>query len=259
MRFSVSTICLLASAALCGSSLSFTYLDLVDPSIRFEPVFFQNEAHRKDFSYSIITQDEELPQVIPGYEGRRCIVEVELAQALHRVQEKLVAQNLCLKVYDAYRPQQAVDYFTKWTEWEDTPLAKKHHYPQVQKKDLDALSYLSRTSSHAKGTAVDVTLCPLTPSLEREISEDFLGIWDAESLDMGVGYLCFDQRSWHSFNLLSDEQKQARQLLCQVMQEEGFTMLETEFWHYYYQPERNPDTPYFFPIRDDYAFTPAAP
>ncbi len=228
--------------------LQFVYLDSVDPTIRFEPIFYQNRIDRNGLRYSLFSK-AGVP--IPGYEGSRCIIEWEMAKALKRIQMRLSERGLCLKVYDAYRPNQAMEFFTKWTQLPDTFPAKAFHYPNVHKKDLHELSYLSRTSSHPRGTAVDVTICPLQDT-GGVMREDFLGIRDPESLDMGVGYLCFDERSHHSFSGLSKSQRTAREVLLNSMLEEGFIPLETEFWHYYFMPKRNSSHYFNFPIRDDY-------
>ena len=249
--YSVVGALLFSSFNLLAASLQFTYLDCIDSSIMFEPIMYKNRIEREGSLYSFFVSNETIATRIPGYEGKRCIVEVELARALSRIQRRLVPLGLSLKVYDAYRPQQAVDYFTKWTLEPDTPLAKKFHYPSVQKKDLHELSYLSRTSSHTKGTAVDLTLCKIGENQEN-MPNEFLGIWDPESLDMGTGYLCFDKRAHVGYPDLAKEQLLHRELLQSVMTEEGFVPLDTEIWHFYYKPERNPDHYYDFPIRDDY-------
>lgn len=222
----------------------------LDPSIRFEPIFHKNWFQRGKHKYALIARDETCPSPIPGYAGKQCVVEKELGEALKRVQNNLLPLELCLKVYDCYRPKQAVDHFTKWTELPDTPLAKKYHYPNVEKKDLHDLSFLSRTSSHARGTAVDVTLCPIKPA-PRKMPKNFLGVWDPESLDMGVGYLCFDELSWGASTKITKQQQENRFKLQEVMMSEGFSPLDTEFWHFYYRPERNPHLNFSFPILDD--------
>ncbi len=241
---------------LCGhvgaEEFEWTYLDLVDSSIKFDPVMFRNWVCRGDLSYAIFAEDENVPTALPGYESGRCVAEVQLAEALGRIQTRLRPLGLGIKVYDCYRPQRTVDYFIKWTLMSDTPLVKKYHYPRTEKRNFHDLDYLSRLSSHTKGTAVDVTLVPLELSPEWVVMpEDFLGIWDPESLDMGVGYLCFDPRSSFSYQQLTDIQRNNRDLLRRVMFDEGFVPLEAEFWHFYYLPERNQNLFYDFPITEE--------
>lgn len=233
--------------------MKFTYLDLIDSTISFVPIMATNWFSARDNTfYSLFTLNETKPFSIPGYHGKRCIIEIEMAKKLSLVQKKLLPQGLSLRVYDAYRPQKTVDFFTQWTHLPDTPLAKSWHYPRVDKKDFHTLSYLSQTSSHTLGTAVDVTIISNTPQ-NRERPFDFLGLWDPDSIDVGsVGYLAFDERSWHSFKNLTPEQKANRTLLYNLMLEHDFEYLEEEFWHYYFERSRNREQYFDFDIRDDY-------
>lgn len=231
--------------------MQFTYLDLADKTILFEPVMARNWFSSGMDGYSFFTPDEAKPYTIPGYYGNRCVIEVEMAKALSNIHQELNTKGFGLKVYDAYRPQKAVSFFTEWTTWPDTLLAKKYHYPNAPKKDFHALSYLSQTSSHTLGTAVDVTIVPLKHGSFIRPS-DFLGYFDAESLDMGVGYLCFDEKSWRSYDQLTQNQKNNRQILFDIMDKHGFEPLAEEFWHYYYKRDRNRTTYFDFDIRDDY-------
>ncbi len=233
--------------------LCFTYLDIIDPSISFEPVMAQNFFFREEGKYSLFTSGQESePSPLPGYNGRRCIIEMEMARALSSIQKKLLQIGLGLKIYDAYRPQKTVDYFIKWMEEADTPLAKKYHYPHEEKKLFHERSYLSKTSSHTFGTAVDITIIDLDSQEVPLLSKDFLGLWDPQSLDMGVGYLCFDERSCQSYKNITQEQLQNREFLRSLMFSQGFKDLETEFWHYYYKQERNLHYFFNFDVRDDY-------
>ncbi|MEK7654849.1 MAG: M15 family metallopeptidase [Pseudomonadota bacterium] len=231
--------------------MQFTYLDLVDKTILFEPIMARNWFKHGADECSLFTPDETKPYTIPGYHGMRCIVEVDMAKALSQIHQELKTKGLGLKVYDTYRPQKTVSFFTQWTTWPDTPLAKKYHYPNAPKQDFHALSYLSQTSSHTLGTAVDVTVVPLKP-VACVRSADFLGHFDSDSLDMGVGYLCFDQKSWRAYDHLTKEQKENRKILFDIMDKHGFEPLDEEFWHYYYKRDRNRTTYFDFDIRDDY-------
>lgn len=231
--------------------MQFTYLDLVDKTILFEPIMAKNLFRSGSHEYSFFTSDETRPYTIPGYQGNRCIVEIEMAKALALIHQELKENGFGLKIYDTYRPQKAVSFFTQWTTWPDTPLSKKYHYPNTQKQNFHELSYLSQTSSHTLGTAVDVTIVPLKPVFwTRPV--DFLGHFDPESLDMGVGYLCFDEKSSRIYDQLTKEQKTNRQILFNIMDKYGFEPLAEEFWHYYYKRDRNRTNYFDFDVRDDY-------
>ena len=50
------------------------------------------------------------------YEAPRCYLTRPAAEALRQVQEALRPFGLGLKVFDAYRPQRAVDHFVRWAK-----------------------------------------------------------------------------------------------------------------------------------------------
>jgi len=238
--------------------MKFTYLDLIDPTISFVPIMATNwfEYKENDF-YSIFTNNENKKFNIPGYNGQRCIIELEMAKRLSIIQKKLDSNGLSLRVYDAYRPQKAVNFFTEWTQLPETPLVKERHHPRAEKKDFHELSYLSQTSSHTLGTAVDVTIIHKKGNEIYKKEDHLLGLWDPQSLDMGnVGYLAFDELSWHTFDKLTPEQKENRKLLYDIMIHHEFEFLETEFWHYYFSPHRNKSLFFNFDIRDDHRILP---
>ena len=51
---------------------------------------------------------------IDGYEEPVALMTREAAAALRAVSDDVAAQGYRLKVFDAYRPQQAVDHFVRW-------------------------------------------------------------------------------------------------------------------------------------------------
>ena len=51
---------------------------------------------------------------IKGYEGNRLILSKKAAIQLKAVQNELEKQGFGLKVFDAYRPQKAVNHFVEW-------------------------------------------------------------------------------------------------------------------------------------------------
>ena len=53
---------------------------------------------------------------ITGYHTPCALMTKEAASALKEVSDELKAKGYRLKVYDAYRPQMAVDYFVRWAE-----------------------------------------------------------------------------------------------------------------------------------------------
>ena len=102
---------------------------------------------------------------IDGYHNPRCIISRQAALALKAVQEELRPSGLGLKVYDAYRPQRAVDHFVRWAGNPDDTRMKAEFYPRVAKQELFKEDYIAARSGHSRGSTVDLTLVSLGGSL----------------------------------------------------------------------------------------------
>lgn len=140
------------------------------------------------------------------------------ALALAAVQEDLASRGLGLKVYDAYRPQTAVDHFVRWSLDPADTLRKAAYYPGLAKPELFEKGYIARTSSHTTGATVDLTIVdPAQGGAE---------------LDMGSPFDFFGPRSHHGAAGLTPEQEQNRLLLRSSMEARGFSAYENEWWHY---------------------------
>lgn len=251
-------LAIISPSVFSAETIKFTYLDIVDDSISFAQTFYNNLATRPtsegNIEYQLFPSPSPEHRGIPGYDGKRCIIDIEIALRLKEIQRELLAKGYKLKIFDAYRPQMAVDYKNSWKETPEDPVFKKFHHPRVAKSDFGKLSYMATKSSHTRGVAVDLTIVKARPSHpSRNPDEDFLGIWDPEELDMGnVGFIAMDPRSSHDFKDLNPDQSQNRKLLLELMWSQGFRKLRSEFWHYFYNMERNTDIFYNFPVRDDY-------
>ena len=51
---------------------------------------------------------------IDGYEEPTALLTKQAAKALNEVSDDVMSQGYRLKIYDAYRPQKAVDHFVRW-------------------------------------------------------------------------------------------------------------------------------------------------
>lgn len=173
-------------------------------------------------------------KVIDGYHGKRAILTREAAQALAAVQKQLAPFGLGLKIYDAYRPQQAVDQFVRWAEDLSDITMKAEFYPHVRKADLFAQEYIAARSSHSRGSTVDITLVNLA---------------DGTALDMGSGWDYFGEESWPTYARLSAAQRAHRMLLQDVMQQHGFMPYPKEWWHFTLKNEPFPDRYFYFSVR----------
>ena len=149
------------------------------------------------------------------------------------VQEELQNKNLCLKVYDGYRPQQAVNHFVRWAKvWSDT-INKSVFYPKVKKRNLFKAGYIASKSGHSRGSTIDLTIIDGNTG---------------KPLDMGSPYDFFGQESWVNYADITKVQKENRQLLQTVMLKHGFRNYPKEWWHFTLRYEPFPKTYFNFPI-----------
>jgi len=140
----------------------------------------------------------------PLYSQARAFLQRPAAEAVVRVNKKLLLKGYGLQIHDAYRPW----YITK-VFWDATPV------------DLhDFVADPSKGSKHNRGCAVDLTLFDLNtakavvmPSLYDEMSE----------------------RAYANYNGGTVEQRKLRYLLRTEMESEGFTVYEFEWWHFDYK------------------------
>ena len=54
-----------------------------------------------------------------GYEANTVILSKEAAEALARAANELREKGYVIKIFDAYRPQMAVDHFVRWSKSSD--------------------------------------------------------------------------------------------------------------------------------------------
>lgn len=172
-------------------------------------------------------------RVVDGYESTNLLLTKPAAQALKSVQSELNAQGLGLKIFDAYRPQRAVDHFVRWCADEADTVNKRFYYPNVAKHDLIPNGYIAAKSGHSRGSTVDLTLINLETGAE---------------LDMGTPWDYFGQESHPDYNGVTPEQYENRQLLQHVMTKHGFKPLPEEWWHFTLVNEPFPETYFNFSV-----------
>ncbi|MEN8186970.1 MAG: M15 family metallopeptidase [Bacteroidota bacterium] len=170
---------------------------------------------------------------INGYSMPRLILTKEAAEALKRVQDGLSRLGFGLMIYDAYRPQRAVDDFVEWAKNGEDTLMKEKFYPNIDKKDLFELGYIAEKSGHSRGSTVDLTIVSITTG---------------KILNMGSEYDLFDERSHTDYQFITKNQHALRLLLKRRMEKEGFKSYEKEWWHFTLKDEPYPDTYFDFPI-----------
>jgi D-alanyl-D-alanine dipeptidase len=170
---------------------------------------------------------------VDGYKSNRLILTKQAAEALRLVQAELEDENLCLKVYDGYRPQQGVNHFIRWARDLNDTINKSIFYPEVKKRVLFKSGYIATRSGHSRGSTIDLT-----------IMDGNTG----EVLDMGSPFDFFGEASWVNYPNISEKQKQNRQILQKVMIKHGFRNYSKEWWHFTLRGEPFPKTFFDFPI-----------
>lgn len=172
---------------------------------------------------------------VDGYEQPVALLTREAADALKRVSDDMRAQGLRLVIYDAYRPQRAVDHFVRWAEDVADVSMKPVFYPGVDKADLFDRGFIAKRSGHSRGSTVDLTLLD-----ERS----------GKLIDMGGPFDFFGELSHPDYAGVTDAQHANRMLLQSAMVKHGFRPLSTEWWHFTLKDEPFPTTYFDFPVRE---------
>jgi len=137
------------------------------------------------------------------YSQKRAFLQRAPAEALVRVNRKLKAMGYTLLVHDGYRPWYVTKVF-----WDATPQDKKIFVADP-----------SKGSRHNRGAAVDLTLY----DLQMQKPADMVSTYD-ETTD----------RAYPNYPGGTSLQRWHRDLLRSVMEAEGFTVYEAEWWHFDY-------------------------
>ncbi|WP_339625150.1 M15 family metallopeptidase [uncultured Winogradskyella sp.] len=170
---------------------------------------------------------------VAGYKANKLIITEATANKLKLVQAELQKQNLCLKVYDGYRPQRAVNHFMRWAKDLNDTIHKQEFYPDVAKRNLFNAGYIASRSGHSRGSTIDLTI------INGETGEP---------LDMGSPYDFFGEASWVTYKGITDAQQKNRQLLQTVMLKHNFINYPQEWWHFTLRREPFPKTYFDFEI-----------
>jgi CubicO group peptidase (beta-lactamase class C family)/D-alanyl-D-alanine dipeptidase len=140
----------------------------------------------------------------PFYSQARAFLQRPAAMALMRAHTRLKARGYGLLIHDAYRPW----YVTKMF-WDGTPPDKHIFVADPQ-----------QGSRHNRGCAVDLTLYDLKTGKPIEMPSQY----DEMSTRAYPDYPGRTSRArWH------------RDVLRRAMEDEGFTVYETEWWHFDYK------------------------
>ncbi len=138
------------------------------------------------------------------YTQARAFLQRPAAEALLRAHEKLKPLGYGLMIHDAYRPW----YLTKMF-WDGTP-SDKHEF----------VADPAKGSRHNRGCAVDLTLYDLA---------------SGAPIRMTGGYDEMSERSYPKYQGGTSVQRWHRDLLRRIMEDEGFQVYESEWWHFDYK------------------------
>ena len=174
---------------------------------------------------------------IDGYEEPAAILTREAAQALKEASREAMEQGFRLKIYDAYRPQKAVDHFVRWAKDPEDIRMKAFFYPDLEKKEIIPQGYIAEHSGHSRGSTVDLTLFDMATQ---------------QDVDMGGTFDFFGELSHPDYSGVSEVQHANRMLLQSLMVKHGFRPLETEWWHFTLENEPWPDTYFTFSVRNEF-------
>ncbi|MFN3658760.1 MAG: M15 family metallopeptidase, partial [Pseudolabrys sp.] len=209
---------------------------------------------RQDMRYA--TANNFTGRPLPGYDAGECVLKRAVAAALARVQADLAREGLTLKVYDCYRPMRAVRAMARWAADSKAAPDTSRFYPGLDKRKLFALGYISSTSAHARGVAVDLTLVPRDAAVPPPFDPaarygSCAGPAAArapdDGLDMGTGYDCFSAKSASRDESIGAEARANRRRLLAAMARHGFSNYRREWWHFSY-PAADTRQVYDFPI-----------
>lgn len=159
-------------------------------------------------------------RVVNGYSFPKVVLTKKALDALKKAQAEFNQLGYCIKVFDAYRPQRAVDDFMQWIKAENDTLMKQRYYPQLDKKNLVPQGYIAEKSGHSRGSTIDLSLI--------YIEGDKAG----KELDMGGRWDYFGKRSNYDFPEISLKQQENRALLKDIMIKYGFVPYAQEWWHF---------------------------
>lgn len=133
------------------------------------------------------------------YKQAKAYVRWPVAQSLKFVNAELIKRNFALKVYDAYRPYSATVLFYELY------------------KDTTYVASPWSGSRHNRGAAVDVSIVDLTTGEEIQMPtafDDFTEVAHPDHMDLPE-------------NVIKN-----RQLLITIMQQHGFRVYHSEWWHF---------------------------
>lgn len=156
------------------------------------------QNYSKDFVLDMkyATEDNFLKEKV--YPCAECFLRVKTVRNLLAANRAFLEKGYKIKIFDCYRPR---DIQKKM--WKIVP-------------DANYVANPKKGSMHNRGNAVDVTLI------------DSEGV----ELDMGTSFDFFGPEAHHSYQNLPENILANRKLLKEIMEQNNFKALDSEWWHY---------------------------
>ena len=204
------------------------------------------------------SKDNFTGDIVPHYKANRGIMTKEAAIALSKAQKKFLEKGYFIVIYDAYRPSSSVQYFVEWMNDKNNTKRKKFNYPYIEKKiDMKDI-YINSVSGHSRGSTIDLSIIDKNKILlkesiyeERTFNGKIYPFNNDNTIDCGTSFDLMDPASW-SFNNkydFTEEQKNNRKFIRDIMESEGFKVLDEEWWHFTLKNEPYPDQYFDFEIQ----------
>ena len=182
---------------------------------------------------------------IDGYLAPIALLTHRAADSLRAVSDDVKAMGYRLKIYDAYRPQMAVDHFLRWgSDLADTAM-KRYFYPNVDKSRLFELEYIAEKSGHSRGSTVDLTLFDMATGKELDMGGTFDWFGRESHPDCGGNP---ETQEYRANDTITATQFANRMILRYAMLRHGFKPYNEEWWHFTLKDEPYPDTYFTFPV-----------
>lgn len=238
-------LCLLAAPCLAAEGAS-----LPDGFVRLREIA---PGLRQDIRYA--TPANFTGAVVPGYERAECILTREAAAAVVRVEARLNAEGFGLVMLDCYRPARASRAFRRWALEPGPSATGPVFHPDIPRRRLFALGYISQASSHSGGSTVDVGLRrlsdgpPAPPAAPGRCDGPIEGRQRESSLDLGTAFDCFSARSALRSPDVGPQARANRERLRRAMASEGFASYHREWWHFTLRDEPFAELSFDFPVR----------
>jgi D-alanyl-D-alanine dipeptidase len=232
---------LLLSAVHAELPEGFVYIQDVIPNIQLDVRYLSNNNF--------------VGKSVDGYKKSVGILSTQATEALKKAQQLFEKDGYSIVIYDAYRPQKAVDHFVRWSKDLADIVMKKSFYATLEKKNLFKLGYIAKKSGHSRGSTIDLTIIKKGETVSAPTAvkkSDTNNVeWNLlvdNTVNMGSPFDVFDTISHIQSDQITPEQQKMRDYLQSTMQQAGFKGYNEEWWHFTLINEPFPETYFNFDI-----------